>query len=274
MSKDDKKDDKKFPFSIKTDKEDIKLKLTKNVQDLADKFSWHKFLTRVLTNKKIVFLIIAIIVGGALLLPRVYNSTLKEDTSYEDKVVIYEDVPGHVNKGIEKNSEVTKPPIKVQTKSNNKAQENREIKDETTKENKEVAEPINARPEFSLPVKGSKIERQYGWSKDPVLEDWRFHQGIDIAAAQATQIKSVANGKVEKVREDDYLGLVLVIKHSNGYKTVYGHAQKSYLEEGQHVKTGQAIGEVGDSGLVMKPTLHFEIWKENKSIKPSEYLNL
>ncbi|SDC10158.1 MULTISPECIES: M23 family metallopeptidase [unclassified Candidatus Frackibacter] len=270
------KDDKKFPFFIKTDKEDIKLKLKENMQDLADKFSWQRFLTKTITNKKFLISMLFIIIVGGLYLGNVYDSG--SDSTYQEKITINETIPAQNN--AEKELEVERNSTslegsKVQTGSEvtqNKAVQ--KVTEEATEKSQEAVQQASPRPQFNLPIKGTEVKRQYGWSKHPVLEDWRYHEGVDFAASPTTPIRAVAAGKVEEIKEDDYLGFVLILEHNNGFQSVYGHASKYYLEEGQQVKAGQAIGEVGDSGLVLEPTLHFELWKGKERLNPNEYLDL
>jgi murein DD-endopeptidase MepM/ murein hydrolase activator NlpD len=271
-------EDKKFPFSIKIDKKDIKLKLKKNIKELADKFSWQNFFTRVLSKKRFWALLLLIILGSGIFLFQLYNSILDSNSAYKDKVILEDNIPAKINQTItdqkEKNNSEINDKSQVVNQSDVANEMNLGNKGEAPIKNDAVTRQASYKLEFKLPVQDGKLIREYGWSKHPVLEDWRFHQGLDFKVSQSTPIRAVAAGKVEEVREDDYLGLVMVLSHKNGYLSLYGHAQKFYLKKGQDVKAGQSIGEVGDSGLVMKSTLHFEVWKDEQAVDPSEYLNL
>lgn len=282
MSED--KDDKKFPFSIETDKEDIKLKLKKNVKKLADKFSWRRFFTKFLANKKLLVLMTIMVLGGAIFLAQVYDSNPVPDSTYQDQATIEEKIPGVQEK--EKSDQIGETKVTKQKEKgvvNESQTEDKTVEDkmnekvnkqESSVESQRVVQQAQPQMKFDLPVKGAEFDREYGWSKHPVLEDWRYHQGVDLAISQSAPIRAVAQGKVKEIREDKYLGLVLVLDHTNGYQTVYGHAQKFYVNKGKQVKRGQAIGEVGDSGLVMQPLLHFEIRQDEKTLNPAEYLDL
>lgn len=112
--------------------------------------------------------------------------------------------------------------------------------------------------------------------KDRVLDAWKFNGGVDFKAEIGTKIKAVQAGIVEDVIKDDYQGTTVIIKHNDTFKTLYGNLQSSYLEEGEKINTGQALGEVGDSGLTDESKLHFEVIKveggEENRISPLQYL--
>lgn len=69
-------------------------------------------------------------------------------------------------------------------------------------------------------------------------------------------------------------GNYIKIKHQNGYYTLYAHLKSGLnLKKNQKVNKGQIIGYMSDSGNAYGKHLHFEVWKENKRINPTEYLN-
>jgi murein DD-endopeptidase MepM/ murein hydrolase activator NlpD len=62
------------------------------------------------------------------------------------------------------------------------------------------------------------------------------------------------------------------VNHSAGKSTLYGHASKLYVREGQQVVRGQAIAAVGSTGMSTGPHLHFEVRINNKPVNPRPYL--
>jgi murein DD-endopeptidase MepM/ murein hydrolase activator NlpD len=68
------------------------------------------------------------------------------------------------------------------------------------------------------------------------------------------------------------LGLTIKIDHGNEYLTVYGHANKALVEQGQQVHRGDPIGEVGHSGRSTGDHLHYEIHREGYPVNPRAYL--
>ena len=100
----------------------------------------------------------------------------------------------------------------------------------------------------------------------------RHHDGIDIPAVSGTHIVASANGKVVVAGRMRGYGRVIVIKHDDGYHTVYAHNSKHYVAKGQRVSQGEVIGKVGSSGRSTGPHLHFEIRRKNKVRNPAFYL--
>ena len=65
---------------------------------------------------------------------------------------------------------------------------------------------------------------------------------------------------------------MVMINHMGGYFTVYTHLSQILVQIDQKVQMGQTIGNVGDTGSLHGPMLHFEIWKSNKVMNPEEWL--
>jgi murein DD-endopeptidase MepM/ murein hydrolase activator NlpD len=67
-------------------------------------------------------------------------------------------------------------------------------------------------------------------------------------------------------------GNVVIIQHSGGYVTVYGHNQRNLVNDGASVVRGQQIAEMGSSGRASGPNLHFEVRYNNEAENPLAYL--
>lgn len=87
------------------------------------------------------------------------------------------------------------------------------------------------------------------------------HKGIDIADSVGTPIHSVDEGIVSKSYYSSSYGHVVFIKHPSGFETVYAHLQSRKAIPGKHVKRGEIIGYMGNTGKSSGPHLHFEIHK-------------
>ncbi|MCL2859890.1 MAG: M23 family metallopeptidase [Oscillospiraceae bacterium] len=133
-------------------------------------------------------------------------------------------------------------------------------------------------PVFKMPVEG-KIIREF--AKDNLvysqtLQEWVTHPGIDIASSEGTIVKASADGTVDSVKNDPRYGLTVIIKHVNGYKTVYSNLETAnYVKKGDKVKTGQSIGTVGNTAAFEVEDashLHFEMTKNNVNVNPSLYI--
>ena len=130
---------------------------------------------------------------------------------------------------------------------------------------------------FQKPVDGD-IVREY--AKDNLiysatLEEWTTHMGIDIKTEKTTVVKAAEEGTIKSIKNDPRYGLTIVIEHENGFQTVYSNLLTSeFVVEGEKVEKGQSIGTVGNTAvfeIADEAHLHFEIWRETRTINP-EYI--
>ena len=98
------------------------------------------------------------------------------------------------------------------------------------------------------------------------------HTGLDIATSTGTPITAAASGTVTFSGWKGSYGYLLVITHSNGVQTYYGHCSKLYVSAGQTVSQGQTIAAVGSTGNSTGPHLHFEIRVNGIAYNPQNYL--
>lgn len=120
---------------------------------------------------------------------------------------------------------------------------------------------------FVWPAKG-QFTSGYGWR-------WgRMHKGIDIAADVGTPIYAAAGGVVTySAWNDGGYGNLVEITHPDGTITIYAHNSRLMAREGQRVRQGQQIAEMGSTGFSTGPHLHFEIRKPGQgAVNPIAYL--
>jgi murein DD-endopeptidase MepM/ murein hydrolase activator NlpD len=127
--------------------------------------------------------------------------------------------------------------------------------------------PAESAPTFHWPVRGqllagfgSKINGQH-------------NNGIDVAVPEDTSIKAADGGVV--VYSGNQLrtfGNLLLVRHTNGYVTVYAHAKELLVKAGDEIKRGQIIAKAGRTGDADRPQLHFEIRKASTPVDPMPYL--
>ena len=112
---------------------------------------------------------------------------------------------------------------------------------------------------------------------NPTLEDWRTHNGVDIAASAGDSVLAASSGTVLSVEDDPLMGTTVVIEHAGGYQTTYANLQsETSVEAGDTVSAGQIIGAVGDTAAAeaaQGPHLHFSVTKDGEPMDPQEYLN-
>lgn len=135
--------------------------------------------------------------------------------------------------------------------------------------------PVSTRPpprssgKFYRPVDG-RVLSSYGPKKGGLYND-----GVNIAAARGTPVGAAENGVV--VYAGDELkgsGNLVLVRHDGGYLTAYAHLDRISVPRGAIVKKGQAIGQVGSSGSVSSPQLHFEVRKGTRALDPKNYISL
>ncbi|HXF95674.1 MAG TPA: M23 family metallopeptidase [Gemmatimonadales bacterium] len=94
------------------------------------------------------------------------------------------------------------------------------------------------------------------------------HEGIDIAVAEGTPVRAAGGGTVREAGADRDYGLFVLLRHPEGYETMYGHASRLLVREGDVVPAGQVIALSGSSGRSTAPHLHFEIRRGGRSLDP------
>lgn len=112
----------------------------------------------------------------------------------------------------------------------------------------------------------------YGLRFHPIYKVKKMHWGIDFAAAIGTPIYATADGVIDKaeVKFSGY-GKMLEIDHGFGYRTRYAHMHDFAVRKGQHVKRGELIGYVGDTGTSTASHLHYEVFVNDKHVNPVHY---
>lgn len=147
--------------------------------------------------------------------------------------------------------------------------ENAQISEEETKDFTQMeldAKNILESKSLILPLKGT-ITSRYG-PRNPTTETVpKYHTGIDIAANEGTVFIASMEGTVETVSSvGDYGNHIKIV--NGDVMTLYAHCKTIYVKKGDEVKQGQKIGEVGSTGNVTGPHLHFEIRRENRYVDP------
>lgn len=98
-----------------------------------------------------------------------------------------------------------------------------------------------------------------------------INRGIDIAGKIGEPVRATADGKVIFVGTYPKHGNLVVLLHANGYSSVYAHNSRILVKEGQMVKRGDKIAELGDSDAD-QPKLHFELRHKGKPLDPLKLL--
>lgn len=99
------------------------------------------------------------------------------------------------------------------------------------------------------------------------------HSGIDIKAPMGTPVAAAAEGEVIYKGQLRGYGTILILRHSEDLATVYAHLNEIYASDHQHVRQGEPIGTVGNSGQSEGAHLHFEVRVKNVARNPMFYLS-
>ncbi|MFD2704400.1 peptidoglycan DD-metalloendopeptidase family protein [Salibacterium lacus] len=95
------------------------------------------------------------------------------------------------------------------------------------------------------------------------------HDGIDIAAETGTNVKAAADGEIIRSDYSSTYGHVVMMQHKSDAETVYAHLSKRTVKDGEKVKQGETVGQVGNTGRSRGPHLHFELhfgeWNPEKT---------
>jgi murein DD-endopeptidase MepM/ murein hydrolase activator NlpD len=124
---------------------------------------------------------------------------------------------------------------------------------------------------FISPVQG-RYSSFFGMRPDPFTGIRSFHGGLDIVNVPGTSILAAMAGRVANVGFNYTFGYYVIIQHSGGYQTMYGHLIRYVVSRGQKVDQGQKIGELGTTGYSTGPHLHFAVYVNGQPVDPLRFL--
>jgi lipoprotein NlpD len=142
--------------------------------------------------------------------------------------------------------------------------------------------PVVVAPSIGIPAKTpvqSVARSSTGWAwpaKGTVIglfsSNGSLNKGIDLAGELGEPVLAASDGTVVYAGSGlRGYGELVIIKHSETYVSAYGHNRRLLVQEGQRVKVGQMIGEMGSTGTD-RVKLHFEIRRQGKPVDPIQYL--
>jgi murein DD-endopeptidase MepM/ murein hydrolase activator NlpD len=122
------------------------------------------------------------------------------------------------------------------------------------------------------PVNG-RLMGAFGKRTDPFSgEGTEFHTGVDISAPSGTPVRATADGIVVSSGWSGGYGRLVVVDHGGGIQTYYAHLARLHVQTGQEVRRGELVGEVGSTGRVTAPHLHYEVRIGGAPVNPYPYL--
>jgi murein DD-endopeptidase MepM/ murein hydrolase activator NlpD len=121
------------------------------------------------------------------------------------------------------------------------------------------------------PVQG-RISSWFGDRPDPFTGIRNFHNGVDIVNRVGTPIQAAMAGRVADVGFNYSYGYYVILQHSGGFQTLYGHMTRYVVARGQRIDQGQKIGELGTTGYSTGPHVHFSVFQNGQPVDPMRFL--
>lgn len=123
----------------------------------------------------------------------------------------------------------------------------------------------------SLPLRRLRLTSSFGYRIHPMTGGLKFHNGIDLYARSDT-VFSVMGGFVTKVANDPVAGNYVMIGHTFGLQTIYGHLSAIAVMPGDSISAGQPIAITGATGRVTGEHLHFAVRYQDHWLPPLQFL--
>ena len=123
------------------------------------------------------------------------------------------------------------------------------------------------------PVKKGWMSSEYGMRIEPFHGEKQWHAGVDFAGREGDDIVAVASGVVTWSGERSGYGLMVEVNHSDDFVTRYGHNSENIAEVGSVVKKGDVIARMGSSGRSTGPHVHFEVFRNGRTVDPASYIH-
>ena len=145
---------------------------------------------------------------------------------------------------------------------------------------KAASSSANSVKKGAAPVSGEII---WGYAADQLLysrtlDQWTTHAAVDLSAEIGSDVKAALAGTVEKVYEDDALGQIVTIAHTNDRVSLYGNLDANVaVTVGQKVNAGDVIGKVGKTAVsecAELPHLHFAFLVAGVPANPTDHVNI
>jgi murein DD-endopeptidase MepM/ murein hydrolase activator NlpD len=139
----------------------------------------------------------------------------------------------------------------------------------------EAAPAPAAAPRPSLAAEApARLTSGFGLRADPFTGLPAMHRGVDLAAAEGTDVGAALDGVVRAAGVRAGYGLAVEVDHGNGLSTLYAHASELLVRDGDRVTRGQPIARVGHTGRATGPHLHLEVRQAGRQLDPARALKI
>jgi murein DD-endopeptidase MepM/ murein hydrolase activator NlpD len=124
------------------------------------------------------------------------------------------------------------------------------------------------------PCSYTKLTSPFGYRDAPTDGASTYHEGVDLAGPEGTNIYAARSGTVTIARYSNSAGYYVTINHGDGFSSVYMHMTTYTVKVGQKVSQGQHIGYMGSTGISTGSHLHFGIAYQGVYVNPAIYVPL
>ena len=131
----------------------------------------------------------------------------------------------------------------------------------------------NGRARFSLPLRRIRITSPYGMRRHPIYKDWRFHNGIDLAA-NYEPVYAMLDGTVTEVGITLSAGKYVTLQHGPALEITYMHLSRIHVTKGHCILSGDIVARSGNTGASCSPHLHIKATYRHRSLNPIHILRL
>jgi murein DD-endopeptidase MepM/ murein hydrolase activator NlpD len=151
------------------------------------------------------------------------------------------------------------------------------VKNTTAPQPEKPTEPVKTQPIdvskiSSLLGSNLTVTSPYGMRIDPISKRETMHNGIDLAGKSGEPLKAIFGGTVINASPVGQYGNTVVVQHDDGHHSYYAHLDKTSVKDGDVIKAGDIIGNLGSTGKSTGPHVEFGIKNpERKSINPFDY---
>ena len=131
----------------------------------------------------------------------------------------------------------------------------------------------NVRARISLPLRRIRITSPYGMRRHPIYKDWRFHNGIDLAA-HYEPVYAMLDGVVIEAGSTPSAGNYVTLQHGTDLEVTYMHLSRIHVTKGDRILSGDIVARSGNTGCSCSPHLHIKATYRHRSLNPSILLSL
>lgn len=133
----------------------------------------------------------------------------------------------------------------------------------------QAPDALGREPETMITPARGRTVGEYGWHRDPVVDDWRFRDGLDISCAPGTEVLAALSGIVTETSRASNGGYSVSLKHAGGVGTTYVNLRAVWVDAGQQVAAGRPLGDMGAASSASGGVLRFTVECDGESKDPA-----